>query len=114
MKNKMLRSGVLKTVKEYALISVGLVLYSFAWIGILMPADVVGGGINGVGLLIYYATGGECKHFFAPFYGKPLPFTFGPGVAIIIPFYRFFGGPFCWTNDTKAFFTLFFRRSSSR
>ena len=55
----MLRSGVLKTVKEYALISVGLILYSFAWIGILMPADVVGGGINGVGLLIYYATGGE-------------------------------------------------------
>ena len=48
----------MKTVKEYAVISVGLILYSFAWIGILMPADVVGGGINGVGLLIYYATGG--------------------------------------------------------
>ena len=58
MENKLSRSCGLKTVKEYALISAGLILYSFAWIGILMPADVVGGGINGVGLLIYYATGG--------------------------------------------------------
>lgn len=58
MKNKVQRTGGMKTVKEYAVISVGLILYSFAWIGILMPADVVGGGINGVGLLIYYATGG--------------------------------------------------------
>lgn len=58
MKNKVQRTGGMKTVKEYAVISVGLILYSFAWIGILMPADVVGGGINGIGLLIYYATGG--------------------------------------------------------
>ena len=58
MKNKVQRTGGMKTVKEYAVISVGLILCSFAWIGILMPADVVGGGINGVGLLIYYATGG--------------------------------------------------------
>ena len=42
MKNKVQRTGGMKTVKEYAVISVGLILYSFAWIGILMPADVVG------------------------------------------------------------------------
>ena len=52
------KTAVLKTIKEYTLISIGLVMYSFAWTGILIPADVMGGGINGVGLLIYYATGG--------------------------------------------------------
>lgn len=52
------RSALHKAIKEYILISVGLCLYSFAWISILMPAEVMGGGVNGMGLLIYYATGG--------------------------------------------------------
>ena len=42
------KTAVLKTIKEYTLISIGLVMYSFAWAGILIPADVMGGGINGV------------------------------------------------------------------
>ena len=33
-------------------------MYSFAWTSILIPAGVMGGGLNGIGLLIYYATGG--------------------------------------------------------
>ena len=53
------KTAVLKTIKEYTLISIGLVMYSFAWTGILIPADVMGGGINGVGLLIYYAPYGH-------------------------------------------------------
>lgn len=49
----------LKTlVKEYVLISFGLLLYAFAWTGILLPAGAMGGGASGIGLLIYYATGG--------------------------------------------------------
>ncbi len=51
--------SVLRTIKEYFLISVGLLMYSFSWVCILMPAEVMGGGVNGVGLLIYYGTGGE-------------------------------------------------------
>ena len=50
------RQSVLRTFKEYFLISVGLLMYAFAWICILMPAEVMGGGVNGVGLLIYYGT----------------------------------------------------------
>ncbi len=46
------------TVREYLLISIGLMMYSFAWTRILMPAGTMGGGVNGIGLLIYYATGG--------------------------------------------------------
>lgn len=49
----------LKTIlKEYGLISLGMLLYSFAWTNILLPADVIGGGASGIGLLVYYATGG--------------------------------------------------------
>ena len=63
------RQSVLRTFKEYFLISVGLLMYAFAWICILMPAEVMGGGVNGVGLLIYYGTGG-------PNGGVPLGISF--------------------------------------
>lgn len=66
-----------KTVKEYLLISFGLILYSFAWTGILIPADVMGGGLNGIGLLIYYATGG-------PDGGIPLGISFLVINAVLI------------------------------
>ena len=52
------KHSALKTFKEYFLISIGLMMYAFAWTTILMPAEVMGNGVNGVGLLIYYATGG--------------------------------------------------------
>lgn len=55
---KLKRPNLKTLLKEYGLISLGMLLYSFAWTGILMPADVMGGGASGVGLLVYYATGG--------------------------------------------------------
>ena len=58
MKFTLTKESLTKEVREYAIMSIGLVMYSFAWTNILMPADVVGGGLNGVGLLIYHATGG--------------------------------------------------------
>lgn len=39
---------VLKTFKEYFLMTVGMMLYSFAWIGCIMPADGTGGGATGL------------------------------------------------------------------
>lgn len=44
--------------KEYLIISIGIALYAFAWVGIIMPAKGMGGGASGLSLLIYYATGG--------------------------------------------------------
>ena len=63
------KHSALKTFKEYFLISIGLMMYAFAWTTILMPAEVLGNGVNGVGLLIYYATGG-------PNGGIPLSISF--------------------------------------
>ncbi len=51
--------SVIQTIREYSLISFGLLLYASAWTTILLPAKVMGGGVNGLGLLIYYATGGD-------------------------------------------------------
>ena len=58
MKGNFSKTDLLKIFKEYGLISIGGLTYSFAWTSILIPAGVMGGGLNGIGLLIYYATGG--------------------------------------------------------
>lgn len=52
------KAGFAEELKSYFIISIGLLVYSFAWACILPPADVVGGGSSGIALLIYYATGG--------------------------------------------------------
>ncbi|MDD3107602.1 MAG: YitT family protein [Alistipes sp.] len=66
-----------KTLREYVIISAGLMLFFFAWTGILMPADVIGGGISGLGMIIYYATGG-------PNGGIPLGLSFLVLNAVLI------------------------------
>lgn len=49
---------IFKEIKSYFIITIGLIIYAFAWTGILAPASVMGGGASGVGLLVYHATGG--------------------------------------------------------
>jgi uncharacterized membrane-anchored protein YitT (DUF2179 family) len=44
-------------LKSYIIISLGLVVYAFAWICILAPAQVVGGGASGIALIIQEALG---------------------------------------------------------
>lgn len=43
--------------KEYGLISLGLVLYSFGFTALLIPAQTVPGGAGGIASLIYYGLG---------------------------------------------------------
>ena len=38
---------MLKPVKEYFLMTVGMIMYSFAWIGCILPAKGGGGGAPG-------------------------------------------------------------------
>lgn len=47
-----------RNIKEFGLISFGLLFYSFGWMGIILPAKIVGGGVSGMAMLIYFATGG--------------------------------------------------------
>lgn len=47
-----------QTAKEFLIITLGILIYAFSWVGIIIPAKGVGGGASGMALLIYYATGG--------------------------------------------------------
>lgn len=46
-----------KTVKDYLLISIGLLLYVLAWTIFIIPNHLVGGGCTGISAIIQYATG---------------------------------------------------------
>ncbi len=46
-----------KIVKEYALITFGLFLYTFAWTAFLIPNETIGGGATGVATVLYYISG---------------------------------------------------------
>ncbi len=52
------KQNILSEVYSYLIITIGLAIYAFAWTGILAPASVMGGGVSGIGLLVYHATGG--------------------------------------------------------
>ncbi len=52
------KNSVRQTVKEWTIITLGVILYSFAWVSIILPADGMGGGATGIAMLVYYATGG--------------------------------------------------------
>ena len=49
---------MLTSCKEYVLMALGMLLYSFGWICCILPAHAQGGGASGIALLIYYLTNG--------------------------------------------------------
>lgn len=48
---------VILVLKEYVLITLGLLCYTAAWDIFIIPHGMVGGGVSGIGALIYYAVG---------------------------------------------------------
>lgn len=44
-------------LKEYIFIAFGLLLYASAWKGFLLPHQITGGGVTGIGALVFYASG---------------------------------------------------------
>lgn len=58
--------------KDMIIITLGVVLYAFAWTGVIMPAGGVGGGATGFALLVYHITGlpiGVTFFIFNAFFG---------------------------------------------
>lgn len=43
-------------IRSFLIIAFGLAIYSFSWTAFLIPSGVIGGGVSGIGTLIYYAT----------------------------------------------------------
>ena len=52
---------ILLGVKEYFLITLGILLYVLGWAIFLVPNNLIGGGVTGVASIVQYATGGAVK-----------------------------------------------------
>ena len=52
-----LQTSILRLIKEYILVAVGIIIYVLGWVVFLIPNNLVGGGVTGIGTIIQYATG---------------------------------------------------------
>ena len=57
MKQPILKSSVFTVVKEYTLLTLGVLSYSLGWAIFLLPHNLVGGGVSGFASILYYAAG---------------------------------------------------------
>jgi len=57
MKRASKKEQVLSTLKTYLVITLGLFVNALAWAAFILPSNIVGGGITGVGALVFYSTG---------------------------------------------------------
>jgi uncharacterized membrane-anchored protein YitT (DUF2179 family) len=53
----MIIKSILKNVKEYVIISVGIFIYAFAWKAFLIPNEITGGGVAGIATVLYFVSG---------------------------------------------------------
>ena len=57
MKGEILKSSVWRLLKEYGLVTVGVVSYALGWSIFLLPNNLIGGGVSGFASILFYATG---------------------------------------------------------
>lgn len=43
-------------IKDYVIITFGLLLFALGWVVFLIPAEITGGGVSGVGAVLYFAA----------------------------------------------------------
>lgn len=48
---------ILRQVRDYFFITLGLALYAFGWTVFMLPYEIVTGGVTGVAAIVFYATG---------------------------------------------------------
>ena len=58
------KNKALSTLKSYAIITLGLVLYVLAWVVFIIPHQLVGGGVTGISAVIQYCTGFHVSYSF--------------------------------------------------
>ena len=56
-----LQSKPLTIIKEWGLVTLGILIYVTGWSIFLMPNNLVGGGVSGIASMIQYATGGAIQ-----------------------------------------------------
>ena len=58
------RNKFLTILKEYGIITIGLLCYTLAWSIFILPNHLVGGGVSGLGAIVQYATGFNISYFY--------------------------------------------------
>lgn len=56
MTGKIIRQNLGSLMKEYALVTFGVISYALGWTIFLLPNNLVGGGVSGFASIVYYAT----------------------------------------------------------
>lgn len=56
-----IRKGFWISIKEYSIITLGILLYVLGWILFLIPNNMIGGGVTGISSIVQYATGGAIR-----------------------------------------------------
>lgn len=56
MAGSLIKRTIWDVVKEYGVITLGLLAYSLGWTIFLLPNNLVGGGVSGFSAILYYAT----------------------------------------------------------
>lgn len=49
-------SRLASVIQDYLIMTVGLFLFAMGWVLFVIPAELTGGGISGVAVVVYYAT----------------------------------------------------------
>ena len=57
MTNKTLKHSIGSLLKEYGLMTLGVISYSVGWSVFLLPNNLIGGGVSGFSSILFYATG---------------------------------------------------------
>lgn len=57
MSKVVLKSSFGSLLKEYSLVTLGVVAYALGWSIFLLPNNLIGGGVSGFASIVYYATG---------------------------------------------------------
>lgn len=57
MNRVVLKSSFAAHLKEYALVTLGVISYALGWTIFLLPNNLIGGGVSGFASIVFYATG---------------------------------------------------------
>ena len=68
MASAFLQKSVLTQVKEWLLVTLGILIYVTGWSLFLIPNNLIGGGVSGISSMIQYATNGTIQMGYSYFF----------------------------------------------
>lgn len=93
---KLAKAEIMREMKDYVYITLGLISYSLGWAAFLLPYQITTGGTTGISAIIYYST------------GFPIQWSYFVINAILMTFAFRILGPRFSIKTTYAIFSLTF------